>query len=100
MHIMTHYRYRHQPGYGGHDHMADEIIARAARRLGLDTGAYITQAAGYAAHGVPMAHAVVRLPVGRGVQRRMADALRWARLEVTCRDCRIVVVPCGAGGES
>ncbi len=41
---MTHYIYAHRAGYGRDDHMADEIIARAARRLDLEgAGEYIAQ---------------------------------------------------------
>lgn len=88
----SYYEYHHAHGYGRDDHMADEIIARAARRLGEDTGRYIAQAAGLASHSVPMRSMSVRLPAGPGVRARMERALHEARQEVARRDCAISVV--------
>ncbi len=87
------YEYVHRPGYGRDDHMADEIIARAARILGLaGAGQYVQAATGMAPHPVPMGRARVSLPSGLGVRARMEAALREARTEVVCRDCAIEVV--------
>lgn len=90
--MQSYYTYRHRAGYGRDDHMADEIIARAARRLGGDTAGYIAQAVGLASHAVPMDSLRVSLPAAAGVRRRMERALRLASREVPRRDCRIDVV--------
>jgi hypothetical protein len=87
----THYEYRHLAGHGRDDHMAGEIIARAARQLGMDSDGYIAAAAGLASHAVPLADPCVRLPSAPGVRMRMERALEAARREVSRRDCWIFV---------
>lgn len=79
----VYYEYLHQPGYGRDDHRADELIARAARILGLD-GAHARVAAsvGLVSHSVPMGSVFVRLPARRGTKARMVSALRSARAEI------------------
>lgn len=88
---MSYYTYESRPGYGRDDHMADEIIARAARRLGL-AGAerFILQAAGFVSHAVGES-AEVRIEGTPGTRRRMERALSAARREVMRPDCRIVI---------
>lgn len=87
---VTYYEYAHLAGYGREDHLADEVIARAARALGLDgADAYIAEAVGLASHAVGN-RALVRMPAGPGVRLRMERALRTARTEIRA-DCRIVV---------
>lgn len=90
--MATYYEYVHRAGYGRDDHMADEIIARAARHLGMDTDGYLAQAVGLASHAVPMDRARVRLRAERGVRARMQRALRDARREVLSRDTLIEIV--------
>ena len=78
----SYYEYVHRPGYGRMDHLADEVVARAARRLGTSgTDEYIAACVGLASHTVPMAGVSVRLPSGPGVRRRMVAALRAAERE-------------------
>lgn len=87
------YEYQHYAGYGRDDHMADEIIARAARHLGFDgAGEYVLAARGFVSHAVPMGSPVVSLPCCPGVRRRMLSALRKAMREVLSNDCAISVV--------
>lgn len=101
--MARYYEYVHHAGYGRDDHMADELIARAARQLGLATGSRIAQACGLASHSVPMGSCTVRMPAERGTAARMRAALRRARSElrgyVDCSisvDClRVVVVRAG-----
>lgn len=90
----TYYTFRHFPGHGRDDHMADEIIARAARRLGLDTDARIRQHIGFASHSVPMGGIVISVPVARGAKARMLRALRAAKAEITAKyiSCLVAVV--------
>lgn len=76
------YEYEHRAGYGRDDHMAEELIARAARQLGLDTSDRIAQCIGLASHPVPMGTSTVRLAAGRGVRQRMSRALRAAHEEI------------------
>lgn len=79
----AHYEYVHQAGYGRDDHRADELIARAARILGLDgSHAYVAASVGLVSHAVPMGRAQVRLPAVRGARARMVSALRAARREI------------------
>lgn len=83
--------YRHREGFGRTDHLADEIIVRAARILGLCGDRPVAEAAGFASHAVGQTHAV-RLR-GADAKKRMRAALRAARAEMPCRtDCRIDVV--------
>jgi hypothetical protein len=90
---MTYYEYQHVPGYGRDDYMAEEIIARAARRLGaVGADHYIAQAVGLASHPIPLGSVEVRVPGGPGVRRRMERALSAARREVRHRDCLIEIV--------
>lgn len=80
--MSAHYEYVHRAGYGRMDHLADEIIARAARRLGASgADGYIAACVGLASHSVPMAGASFRLPAGPGVRRKMISALRAAEKE-------------------
>jgi hypothetical protein len=90
---MKYYEYRHIPGYGRADHMADELIARAARQLGYtEAQGYIAAACGFASHPVPQGSCTVRLPVARGTAARMRGALRRARREfLRDPDCWIAV---------
>lgn len=79
----VYYEYVHQPGYGRDDHRASELIARAARILGVGgAGAYVAQALGLASHPVPIGSPVVRLPCERGAKTRMVAALRAAHREI------------------
>ena len=87
----NYYTYQHREGYGSDDHMADEIICRAARQLGIDTGTAIAAAVGLASHAVGDSHRV-EIPSGPGVAARMRSALRRARQEVGRNDCCIEVV--------
>lgn len=93
----AYYELVHHAGYGRDDHLADEVIARAARILGLSgADGYIAAAAGFASHACPMEHAVVRLPVARGVAVRLRAAVRRAKREYLRRpDCCIAVVRTG-----
>lgn len=88
---MSYYTYVHRAGYGRDDHMADEIIARSARQLGLDTGSAIAQHCGMASHSCPMPASEVRIPSAPGVRRRMLRAIRAAEREVLSHDCLISV---------
>lgn len=98
---MSHYTYRHRAGYGREDHLADELIARAIRQLGI-SGVEGTIAAhlGLTSHAVPVVGVNVVLPARRGVKARMLGALRRARREVgRYWDCAVTVVRCDARGE-
>jgi len=95
----AYYHYHHAPGYGRDDHMAGEVIARAARQLGYDTDHLIAQHMGLAAHAVPIGSCDVRVPATLGVQgrvrRRMTRALARAYREFARRpDCTIYVALC------
>lgn len=86
------YCYVHRSGYGQHDHLAGEVIARAARRLGLDIGDRVAQCVGLASHAVPMVQATVQLAPVKGVRERMARALLSARAEMPIRvSCSIEI---------
>ena len=89
---MSYYTYQHVPGWGRDDHMASEIIARAATHLGIGGASReVAAAAGLASHSAP--HVVeVRLPVERGVANRMRGALRRAKSEVARSQVRIDVL--------
>ena len=90
---MSTYEYQHRAGYGRDDHLADELIARAARQLGCDVDARIAAHAGFISHPCPIGAGTVRLPVERGTRARMEGALRRARNEFLHRpDCAVVVV--------
>lgn len=89
---MAYYEYIHRAGYGRDDHMADEIIARAARILGYAADGYIARAAGLASHPVPLGGVTVRLQADRGARQRMLSALRATRREVLSNDCHISIV--------
>ena len=86
------YTYRHHPGRGSTDHLADEVIARAARILGLPgADAYVRQAAGYDAHAVPMPRPRVTL-WGADARKRMEAALVEARAAMPCRVSCVIAV--------
>lgn len=91
---MRYYTYEHRPGWGRDDHLADEVIARAARQLGIaGTGSYIAQHLGLASHPCPNGTAEVRVAAVRGAKARMRGALRRARREFRRNpDCAIVIV--------
>ena len=90
--MTPYYEYAHRAGYGRDDHRANELIARAARLLGLDTGMRVAQCIGLASHAVPMGGATVRLD-GAKARTRMIRALREARTEIGYYvDVSIVVV--------
>lgn len=94
---MSYYEYRHYAGYGRHDHMADEIIARAAAYLGADgAGEHLLRCVGLADHAVGDMGCTVRMPYAPGVRAQMERALRQAygdmRRNHWARDCRIEVV--------
>ncbi len=75
----AYYEYSHAPGYGRDDHMADEIITRAAGYLGLNgAGDHLLACVGLTSHSVPMGTSTIQLPVARGTRRRMETALRKA----------------------
>lgn len=76
------YEYEHRPGYGRHDHLADEVIARAAAYLGYDTGDVIAQHMGLASHPVPLPGIELRVPNESGAWHRMHAALARARRDV------------------
>jgi hypothetical protein len=80
----TYYTYRHWQGYGREDHLANELIARAMRRLGLSTGTYIAASMGLLSHPVPMASPDSRMSPAPGIRSRMETALRRAKLEMAC----------------
>lgn len=81
--MTSYYEYVHRPGFGRADHLADEIIARAARHLGArGCDGYIAACVGLASHAAPMPGASVRLAAGPGVRRRMVAALRAAEREL------------------
>lgn len=83
---MATWTYRHHPGHGSTDHLAAEIIARAARILGLDGAEQaVRQTAGYAPAAVPMRAAVTLRGDGRSVRPAMTRAIRDARDEMPCR---------------
>lgn len=89
---MAHYEYMHRAGYGPDDHRAAEVIARAARALGLSGAAHaVAQQSGFAPHPVGIGYCV-RMPACPGVRRTMEAALRRARRELGRVDCRIDVV--------
>jgi hypothetical protein len=89
---MDYLTYEHRQGYSRVDHMADEVIARAVRRLGGDTAGVIAQHVGLASHSVPMGRIEVRLPWSAATKRAMVRALREARGEFASRpDCVIIV---------
>lgn len=92
----SYYTYVHRAGYGRDDHMADELIARAIRALGVPGAeASIAAAVGLASHAVPMDGANVRIPAGPGVRVQMERALRSARREFARRpDLSVTVVCC------
>lgn len=83
--MSEYYIYRHRPGHGSTDHLAPEVISRAARILGL-AGAQeaVNRHAGFAPKTAGEA-ATVRLPKGRGVLERMRNALSEARDEMPCK---------------
>ena len=79
--MSTYYTYVHLAGYSRVDHLAPELIARAARRLGLDTGSAIAAACGLVSHAVPSSCGEVRVSSSPTTRRRMLSALRAARGE-------------------
>lgn len=83
--MSDYYVYNNKQGYGHTDHLAPEVIARAARLLGL-AGAdeAVLQHAGFASHAVGVSSSV-RLPYAKGVGKRMQKALDAAREEMPCR---------------
>ena len=91
--MTTYYEYRHRPGYGRDDHMADEVIARAARRLGSGgCDDHIAASLGLVSHPVPLGGVEYRMPAAPGVRRRMERALSAAQQEFARRqDCWVYV---------
>jgi hypothetical protein len=91
---VSRYEYVHRRGYGGDDHLAEEVIARAARILGAqDAAERVAQCVGLQSHAVPMAAGTYAIDAGPGVRARMERALRAAYSEMPCRvDCLIEVV--------
>lgn len=90
---MATYAYVHHAGYGRDDHMADELIARAIRQLGGDTGSAIAAHVGLASHPIPAPGVAVYLE-GHENKRRMVSAMRRAKREPGvrgCHDCCIAV---------
>lgn len=76
---MTYYIYSHHPGYGRHDHMAPEIIARALSYLGHDNMNHMILASmGFLSHGCPLNVHDVKIPSRPGMRRKMERALRRA----------------------
>jgi hypothetical protein len=92
--MANYYEYKHREGYGSDDHMANEIIARAARQLGFEVDDQIAQCVGLANHSVPMTRFTVRSDDGPNVREKMERALRLAKNEVLRRNCCIEVVCC------
>jgi hypothetical protein len=89
--------YQHRAGYGRHDHLAQEVIARAMRRLGYDTEHLIAQHVGLAAHPCPLQAIKVRLIAkdakeAARIATQMRQAISAARCELPIRpDTRIDV---------
>lgn len=92
--MKPYYTYVHRAGYGRDDHMAAELISRAARQLGLDTGDSIAQHVGLASHPVPLSSGEVRLASGPGVRAKMTRAMRVARAELVRRPDCVIEVQC------
>lgn len=83
--MSEYYIYRHRPGRGSTDHLAPEVISRAARILGLAGAAEaVNRHAGFAPKAAGEA-ATVCLPKEKGTLERMRDALNEARDEMPCR---------------
>jgi hypothetical protein len=80
--MSSYYTYEHCAGYSHDDHLADEVIARAAAYLGYDTGDVIAQHMGLASHPVPLPGIELRVPNESGAWRRMQAALANARRDV------------------
>jgi hypothetical protein len=83
----------HAAGYGRDDHLAGEVIARAARILGwVDADDYIMAAVGMGAHAVPQGNPQIRVPYSPAAKRAMERAIRDARHEFARRpDCSVSV---------
>jgi hypothetical protein len=91
--MSSYYTYVHRPGYGRDDHMAPEILARAAAILGLQGADHaVAQALGLEGHACPLGIPEIRISSGQGVRGRMAAALRQARRDSPRRDCLIEIV--------
>jgi hypothetical protein len=87
---MSYYTIVHLPGWGRDDHMADEIILRAARRLSLASTADVARAAGLISSSSCHAREL-RVPRAAGAKARVLRALRAAFGEIRSNDCRIAV---------
>jgi hypothetical protein len=86
------YEMVHRAGYGSDGHLAPEVIARAARHLGLVGDDEVHRHIGHAASPAEEAR-TVRLDVGPGIRARMVAALSAARGEFERRPgCCIEVV--------
>lgn len=76
------YEYEHVAGYSRLDHLAEEIIARAARHLGLAGDRDVARELGMVSRAVGGGSVRVSLPVARGTRQRMRGALRRAEAEM------------------